>query len=163
MMVASSGEAAAFDYSFCTSVAELDDESVDADVEDVDDFVWSNSEYDWEPMTIQVDCEFEDHATSAIYFKFRFELYVDLFYTGSNEFITAVGYDNYTSNNWPALDSSGNWLNFPVVHTDTLEVQVNCDDSGLTYYRCTATCYIYNDDEEVSDFDTDVWNITMTP
>ena len=143
---------------FGNAKVDLGDETADATCPSVNNFLWDLSdEGDDRWMDIEIDCEFRDDYNGLADFNFDITLDVEVWTINPSSFKYDLGFDS-----WVVDDNSGNWLNVPTVHTDTLSITVPWKNPGSDEkYRCSLHVSIENEEDEVSDHEADSWFITM--
>jgi hypothetical protein len=94
----------------------------------------------------------------AGYLNFFFFLIIDVWTVNPSQYDS-----HYDSDIWSVDDTSANWANSPVVHDDTLEVEIQFFPPSTNYkYKCTIDVYIENEETDVNDTDSSSWFIFMT-
>ena len=144
---------------FGTAVVDLETTTADATCPAINDFLWDRSDEgddDW--LDIQISCEFNDNANGNVDFNFDITLVVDKWYISPSSYMGPQGSDS-----WTVDDSSGNWLNSPPSHLDTLTVTVPwMNPASNVKYKCYLFVYIENEGPPSDDdFESDSWFITM--
>lgn len=144
---------------FGTATVDLETTTCDATCPGINDFLWDLTDEGGDGwMDIEISCEFNDNANGAVDCNFNISLVVEKWY------ITPSSYKGpYGSDDWDVDDSSGNWMNSPPSHTNTLTVTVPFKNPvSNEKYKCILHVYIENEDPPGdSDYESDSWFITM--
>jgi hypothetical protein len=145
-------------HTFGTAVNDLETTTADSTCPSINNFLWDRSDegdYDW--LDIQVECEFNDNAAGNVDFWFDFTLIVELWYVSPSMYKGPMWSDN-----WTVDDMSGNWLNSPPSHDNTLTVSVLWrTPASNEQYKCTLHVSIENEATTDTDYESDSWFITM--
>lgn len=158
-MVCASSSVSAVGKNFGTATTDLWDDSVNATAPDISDWVYSHDEWKSGVLDVEITCEFVDNTNQDLEFTFTYLLTIELwqvFPYPDGEFIEITGTDRWNDTNW-----SSNYLNAPVVHTDTLSVEIAWYAPGSYKYKCILDVYICNINATVMDADSETWWITM--
>jgi hypothetical protein len=155
MMVLTSSSVSAANHNFGTAITELWYDSVDATCPEIDDWEYSLSEEEEYYLDVEITCQFKDDS-SPVDFTFNYILEIELWQQNPPMSISLWGVDD-----WRVTDNSANWLNVPVVHQDILSEEIAwISPQENRMYKCRLTAYIYNDEFEISDEESDSWFIT---
>ena len=159
VMVGASTGVSAVSHDFGTATTELDDDDASATAPAIDNWVYKLEDEGAAYLDVEVDCEFTDRHSQDADFSFYFLLSIDLWQETPPEYI-----EHHGSDSWEELnEDSGNWANFPVVHTDTLSVEIAWQPPPTNHmYKCTLDVNMENIDDEVTDSDSESWFITCT-
>lgn len=157
VMVGASSGVSAVSHNFGTATTDLTNNSATATAPAINNWVYSLEVELAAALDVEVTCEFTDQVNGDIEFSFYFILTIDLWQETPPVYI-----DHYDSHAWTESNEwSSNWVNVPVVHSDTVSVEISWQPSiENRMYKCALDVYIENIDADVIDTDSESWFIT---